>query len=872
MSLVKVLAPSLFTSLLSAYVFSTFDEFRVYFQNLPVLLNTCFNSLSASHVTTTLLVILMVYVRSLVIRIARIPERYFIQMKASGVVAPASDNTEISQDQGETVVGSILVNDTLPEIEEPEVELETSSDTIFLGSFVYSSTTPLTAPLASITWDAFKSSAVIKRIFLENALVALDLKIRIHVNASDYLSGLLIAANVAEPEIIPNTIGAVVPSYACTSVPPPSFRSIVSTPRSVFINVSKTAVYDVNIPFTYNMNFLSSFNYTTINSWFTVYIVPATTLRTFSGGPSAVNFQVYGMVDSLRSYDKPSLVIQGGVRSMVDKVADTALPIIRNVAGIFDFLGLSLDAPSDVRNPPPFFSRLFQKFTSRNMVLDVHKVASPSDELCLFEKKDVENYSLVEDEMSMAFLRKIWFHVDVFQFSSTSTTTATNYLFAIPLTPCPYLILNRTAGTLCTALVQKFDYWKGSLIYEIQLVRSKFTTGKLCFAVIYHSVNNTRAALKPDPLTCPHVIVDLASEETSLSINVPFKSTRAYLSTFSASFTSGMFPEDLLDRCMGELVCYPIAVMNPFNAPTVMDIQVSVRFGDDFNLYRFHPTSTYYQAQSSLAIKNSLPPIGLSLTPIVSLRDMLFAPVEYHKAILTNTVTIPISVGFLCKHPVWSFFINSYVGYRGSLRLIVTLENVSSTARTFVSCQIIRGRSFNGPAASALTSNNECWSNGGLPPVQPTTNIGGIVAPGCFSYASRTHYPSVSGKITANLSSTQSKVYLSASSPQIVMETPSPCMTRKSPPFFSSSGAYSANETLIPIGIQRDPSLYYLMCVLETNGTTPPTGNVIVSVSVLPSDDFRFFWHRGFPDFTNNGILWYDNADIGNFENLPDPL
>lgn len=169
------------------------------------------------------------------------------------------------------------------------------------------------------------------------------------------------------------------------------------------------------------------------------------------------------------------------------------------------------------------------------------------------------------------------------QFVFNSTQTRGTLLKSIPVNPCvSYWDGQVLTRTYLSFVSNAFTYWSGGLVYDIEIVATKFHSGKLIFAYIPNVVTEPDYSAVSDSL--PNIIVDI-QQASSIKFIVPFTSSTALKNTYSTGSLQDR-KTGIVDTCTGVLACY---VQNTLayasNVSPNVEINVYISAADDFSLF-----------------------------------------------------------------------------------------------------------------------------------------------------------------------------------------------------------------------------------------------------------------------------------------------
>lgn len=177
------------------------------------------------------------------------------------------------------------------------------------------------------------------------------------------------------------------------------------------------------------------------------------------------------------------------------------------------------------------------------------------------------------------------------QFSFLSTSPIESLLFSTYVHPTisPQISTNTVDGvdypviqpTYLSFISNAFCYWTGGIKFDIEVVATRFHTGRLLFA---YWPNTDRAPTYQEALQLPNVVVDI-QQTSHFTFTVPYTSSTAMKST-TLYLEGNLSSSRVVDSANGMMVCY---VQNLLTHPGSVspDVQVNIyAYGDeDFNFF-----------------------------------------------------------------------------------------------------------------------------------------------------------------------------------------------------------------------------------------------------------------------------------------------
>lgn len=183
------------------------------------------------------------------------------------------------------------------------------------------------------------------------------------------------------------------------------------------------------------------------------------------------------------------------------------------------------------------------------------------------------------------------------QFEWNITDTPSTPLTTISIAPYNRGFGNERISTPAGYIMQNFEYWSGTMIYDFHVIASQMTRGILAF--VYEPKNDNFVA-EPEalePFNTNYIATLDISVSRSIQIRIPWMQEVPYKGRASGEgFPYNGYPTNL---CNGSILVYVINdLRQPNGSVSPVDIWVSARGGDDFEVGALTP----YYAFNSAAI------------------------------------------------------------------------------------------------------------------------------------------------------------------------------------------------------------------------------------------------------------------------------
>lgn len=260
----------------------------------------------------------------------------------------------------------------------------------------------------------------------------------------------------------------------------------------------------------------------------------------------------------------------------------------------------SMDYPSDTIMPDKTISPI------ENLSLAVGKSRSQRMALNAFSVNNLPDDIASESLNSMNFKDIVSIPMLLNQVSFTTTQAAQSILFSIPVHPNVVAEIDtKRYQTYLSYVSNAFLYWTGGITYDIEIVATRFHSGKLLFAFV---PNTQSIPTYIDASTSlPNVVIDI-QQSANTSFIVPFNSPTSMKSTFNPQ---DALATQYLDTYNGTLVCY---VQNTLtcasNVSPSVEINVYHSASSDFNLYVPRRPTTFTNDQANLSATSGISIIG----------------------------------------------------------------------------------------------------------------------------------------------------------------------------------------------------------------------------------------------------------------------
>jgi len=539
-------------------------------------------------------------------------------------------------------------------------------------------------------------------------------RLRVELNGTDMHAGQLLLA------VRPNTLLTKNPGST------PNLSTLMQCNHITLLARANT-VAEIDIPWYSVYDYMSTensipapYDACTNETYATAWLVVRNTLNPGTTASTSLGWTAYvNACDIHMSIPKPSLGFAQGlfdittINQTLNNVTDSTLPI--NMEGD-DFDVTALDLPTDPMNPTTVTHRNFSSLSSCKGVV-------PTERMSMYpETMTICRYSSFEtnvDEMLLSNLITIPSMLTPFTISTTSTFGTILYKQNIaPNVGYQYqrpVVRTINNSTTLGYFANMFSYWRGDIIFCIEVVGSQHHTAKL-FAGYAYNVNDVPnfAIGNIDPTTYYGKVIEVNKTNQCYEVRIPYQHYTPWCPiTNDSCHSSGIFARNndagyVYPYKSGSIGIFFVTVLNPLvvsaGIATSVDVNVTVRAGDNFEFHtpRFSSDVPMAQAGVGSAATCSEPP---SILPerIRTLRDCLkrtyfaahvpiYQPLTLTDDVPTNTWRVktangvaPFGYSFididktLLSLPVFNRIGSCYAAYCGDVRMKLYVNFVNST-------------------------------------------------------------------------------------------------------------------------------------------------------------------------------------------------
>jgi hypothetical protein len=393
------------------------------------------------------------------------------------------------------------------------------------------------APFATVTeqiWTDFLGNARIKKKLDNYSYIQCKIKIKIVVNSTPFVYGMLGVSYAPLPNFTP------ISDFSTNKI-------LTSQRPTVWIDLAKSQGGEMELPFFYYKNWLQLELAATTDGmgelkiWQVVQAAVAN-----SGITSTPSITIYAWAENVRLYGNTvNLAIQSSESGPISGVAST----VANVASYFSdipFIGRFAKATTIgasavasiasmfgysnipvISNAAPMKSAPFHGMASSHISNVIDKLTiDPQNELSI--SPTTVGLPPV-DELAIANLTS---RMAIIATPNWATTDATNtLLFAANVVPTLCELDTATANqiilieTPVSMVSRLFEHWRGDLIYNVKIIKSPYHRGRL---VINYDPSGNIITTADNNNVVQTVIIDI-NESDEFNIRVPFMAPQSFL-------------------------------------------------------------------------------------------------------------------------------------------------------------------------------------------------------------------------------------------------------------------------------------------------------------------------------------------------------
>nr|QKN88959.1 MAG: hypothetical protein 1 [Picornavirales sp.] len=308
--------------------------------------------------------------------------------------------------------------------------------------------------------------------------------------------------------------------------------------------------------------------------------------------------------------------VKTGIGQATDLIGNVATgnlgQALRKGQGLIDTLGnvFGFDYPARTIQPDKTISPV------ENLALGKGKSQSQRLAIDAFSAHQLQDDIASESRSAMDLLKICQMPMLYTQFSFSGTSAMDTLLYSTPIHPCISPQYQSTIQNLpgiqrtyLSYVTNAFMYWSGGIIFDIEIIATKFHSGKLLFAYVpnYQTVPPTYI----DASTAlPNVIIDLQQSSVT-SFKIPWTSPTAMKAT---SYITPRTGSDT-DYILGTLVCY---VQNTLayasNVAPSVEVNIYIRAAPDYSLYvPKRPSFNAYVVPPTTPVENVEESSGIGL-------------------------------------------------------------------------------------------------------------------------------------------------------------------------------------------------------------------------------------------------------------------
>lgn len=410
---------------------------------------------------------------------------------------------------------------------------------IATGTFAQGATYGVTVPLAP--FDLFLNDAAIKRKWNNYKYWKGSLKIELVVNSTPFLYGMWLADWVPLPSLSAYNIASIYPATVANSK---QALCNYSQRNKILIEPHKNARYELTLPFIYQ-NQWHKFS-TTATDMGTLTLRPVVPIRAASATTSDPTFTIYASFENFELCG-PTVIVQSSdvyhngpiskPASIVAAAASklTAMPIIGKFARATE---IGAGAVSDMaatfgfcKKPDIVNATAMNPQTAYN--LGSGETSMVANRVTIDPKQEItRDRSRIgftnEDELNIASLasRPAIVSIADWNISDIADQQISGYSINPNMSPTLTAVGTYAFPTPAAWMGSNFDQWRGTAVFTLNCVKSKYHTGRLLVAFDPNSATASSALAAQ----IKNVVWDITKSD-ELEIRVPFLADTAWLNT-----------------------------------------------------------------------------------------------------------------------------------------------------------------------------------------------------------------------------------------------------------------------------------------------------------------------------------------------------
>lgn len=312
-------------------------------------------------------------------------------------------------------------------------------------------------------------------------------------------------------------------------------------------------------------------------------VEPPPTLVATSGFIDSIGGQFSSLTNQLSSMASPiiSSIKKGGAQAHTlygNIVSGNVGQALRTGQGLVDTLGdmFGFDYPARTIQPPKTISAV------ENLAVGIGQSQSQRMAIDPFSMHIIPDEIAGESIDSMNLMKIAQMPMLLSQFSFNSTQPMDTLLFSCPINPTVGTARNGIRRSYLSAVSNAFTYWSGGINFDIEVVATRFHSGKLLFAFVPNDSSIPTYAQAATSL--PNVIVDL-QQTSSTRFKIPYVSSTP-LKAVQRKLGLDLQEDAFFDASIGTLVCF---IQNTLayasNVSNSVELNLYISAADDFNLY-----------------------------------------------------------------------------------------------------------------------------------------------------------------------------------------------------------------------------------------------------------------------------------------------
>jgi hypothetical protein len=432
-------------------------------------------------------------------------------------------------------------------------------------------------------WQLFFSNAAIKRKIDNYAFIRCDLHLKVLINASPFYYGAMLVSYDPLEDLFNSakiTLNSLVP---------------LSQRPNIIIYPQKSSGGEMVFPFIYPREWLDITSSADTSQMGRVHLDTFDILRSANGNVgTSVDVQFFAWADNVElSGLTVDLAVQGSRDGPISKPASAiarATGLLNKIPVVGNFMTSASMAAQSVSDIAGLFG-----YTKTPIIDDVQvfknlpfhglatsEISDVTERLCIDSKNQltIDTVSIGDSSNDALHLSKFVNHKSFLtSYSWQSSDAASTLLWNSYVTPFMSQVSVGTGqsvvnGTPMWLVSNLFDYWRGDIIFEFQIICTQYHRGRL--RVSWDPVGDIANTVDSNPQVYNYII-DIADTDT-ISLRIPYTQRTAYQkipsNLSSTIYSTTVLAKDTSDTVNGILT---VRVLNELSSPVdTSDVTVLV--------------------------------------------------------------------------------------------------------------------------------------------------------------------------------------------------------------------------------------------------------------------------------------------------------